>query len=210
MTAQQVQQDETAATAADAVFQNDKEDLQSILAKYREPFQKSQGWIDAQANLKQARADLQTAKQAVLANLSNDADYSAAVTDKQKADADLFQAKASGETSPDDLGPLAYAAMDASAKLGKIEDAAQAADPGVTAASQKVEDARTALDQLNVQFQQTLQTKEDWTAANAKFEASGKTLSDARAKLAADVQLLPAGAVPPPAVPEPPATQPQP
>jgi hypothetical protein len=209
VTAAQVQQDETAVTTAKAIFLNDKEDLKAIEAKYRKPFEQSQPWIDAQANLTQAQADLQTAKQTVLANLASDPAYSAAVAAKQKADADLFQARASGETSPDDLGPLAFAAMNANAQVGKMEDAAEAADPGVIAASQKISDAQAAIDQLNTQYQQTLQSNLDWTTAHAKAEASGKTLADARAKLASDVNLLPAGAVRAPAIaapaPNPPA-----
>jgi DNA repair ATPase RecN len=202
MTQQQIDQDQSAVTAAEAIYLNAKEDLQTIQTKYRHPFELTQPWIEAQAHLKQDQADLQSAQQAVINNLSSNPDYIAAITDRDKTAADLSQARASGDTSPDDLGPLAYAAMAANAKVGKLQDAAQAADPTVMAASQKVADDGTVVDQLNAQYQQMLATKDDWTAAHNKWEDSAKALDNARAKLAADARLLPAGAVPPPAVHE--------
>src|SRR5208282_4792722 len=159
---QAIAQDQAALSAAQADLLKANADLQAIVDKYRADFEKTKAWTDANSDLDSAKAELTAARLNVLSNLRQNSDYTAAVADQQKASGDLAMARSSGDAGPDVLGPLAEAAFDDQATAKKMEDEAMEADPGVTDAQQKTAAAQQVVDQLNSQFQQSLQAKSDW------------------------------------------------
>lgn len=170
------QSDLTKATAAEA----------AIAEKHRAVVEQGQDWQDAQAGLTKAQKALEAAKIQVAANLAQNPDYLAAIAAKQKAVSDLQTARASGDAGPDVLGPLDSAALDADAKVNKMEEDTMTNDPAIVAAKANIATARQPLDDLEAQFEKTLPSFQDWNSAHSTVVTAQKHLADAQTKLATD------------------------
>lgn len=179
-------QDRAAVAAAQKELDKAKDAAKPVEDKYWAVFAKTQDWIDVQDQLHKAQSDLNAARQQAVAKLTQSDAYSAAIADKQKALAALAEAKASGDTTPETLGPLATAVMEASAKVNKMEADSQEHDPAVLDAKEKLAAVQQHTDELKAQFEKSLEDKADWKPLKKVVDAAQKKLDDAQAKLTAD------------------------
>jgi len=182
---QQLTQDRSAVAAAQKDLDKANDALKPVEDKYWAVFAKTQDWIDVQDQLHKAQSDLNAARRQAVTKLTQSDDYAAAVADKQKAVAALAEAKASGDTTPETLGPLATAVMEANAKVSKMETDAQEHDPAVLDAKEKLAAVQQRADELKAQFEKSLEDKADWKPLKKGVDAAQKKLADAQATLAA-------------------------
>jgi hypothetical protein len=185
---EQIAQDQAAVVSAKSDYDKANDAEQKVTGKYRSTFETTQDWQTAAANLKSAQDADAAARANVMANLNQNDDYKSAVEDEQKTQGDLTVARANPDATPDILAPLATAYFDAQSKVKKMEDEAIFNDAGVSAAGQKMADAQSAVDQLNDQFQKSLQDKADWKTADGVTQTAKKRFSDAQAKYNSDTQ----------------------
>jgi uncharacterized coiled-coil DUF342 family protein len=178
-------QDRSAVAAAQKDLDKANDALKPVEDKYWAVFAKTQDWIDVQDQLHKAQSDLNAARRQAVTKLTQSDDYAAAVADKQKAVAALAEAKASGDTTPETLGPLATAVMEANAKVSKMETDAQEHDPAVLDAKEKLAAVQQRADELKAQFEKSLEDKADWKPLKKGVDAAQKKLADAQATLAA-------------------------
>ena len=183
---QTLAQDRAAVAAAQKELDKANEGLKPVEDKYWADFAKTSDWITAQDQLHQAQSDLSAARQQAVTKLAQSDDYAAAVADHQKAVAALAEAKASGDTTPETLGPLASAVMAANAKLNKMESDAQEHDPAMQDAKEKLSTAQQRANELKAQFEKSLEDKKDYQPLKKVVDAAQKKLADAQAKLTAD------------------------
>jgi hypothetical protein len=182
----QLSQDQAAEAVAAADLNTDKQALQTVQDAFWAKFEQTPDWIAAQSKLADAQSNLEAAKTAATNALTNNPDYQAALAAKQKAIDDLNAAKSNGDATPETLGPLATASLQASLKLKKLQSQVSDNDPGVQAAADKLVIAQHDVDVLKLKFQQGISTDKQYAASRAAVDAAQKNYDDAHAKVVSD------------------------
>jgi hypothetical protein len=179
----QFTQDETAQNAAAAALSKAQQKLKAISDADWAKYQQSADWTASLTKLTAAQSDLDTAKQAASDALNNNPDYQAAVAAKKKAMDDLAAARAGDDPTPEKVGPLAMASLQATIKLRKVQSDVLANDTSVQAATDKLTAAQHDADMLKMKFQQSLLTDKGYVVAKAAVDAAQKTYDDAHQKV---------------------------
>ena len=178
--------DDSALKSAADALSKDQQALQAIYDAAWQKYQQSSDWADLQAKLTAAQAGLDSAKQASKDALANNSDYQDAVAAKKKASDALEADKASGDTDPNTLGPLAEANLQATLNLRKIEQEVQLNDTGVQTATDKLAVAQHDVDMGKLKFQQALSLDKNYIAAEQGVAAAQRQYDALRQKVAAD------------------------
>lgn len=179
----QFSQDEAAQAAAAVDLNAAQEKLKAVRDVALGKYEQTPEWVAAQSKMNGAQSDLDAAKKAASDALANNPDYQAALATKQKAVADLATGKQSGDATPETLGPLATASLQATLAVRKIEAQVQTNDTGVEAATKALAVAQHDADMLILKFQQGLYMNKGYAAANAAVEVAQKRYDEAHAKL---------------------------
>jgi hypothetical protein len=178
--------DETAQKAAADELAKDQQAMQAVSDAAWSQYQQNQDWIDLQTTLTSAQSALDSAKQASKDALTNNPDYQSALAAKKKASDDLDAAKASGESDPNVLAPLAEAKMQATLSVRTFEKSAQTNDTGVQSASEQVAIAQHGVEMAKMKFLQTLSLDKSYAAAKAVVAAAQSRYDAIHAKVLAD------------------------
>lgn len=137
--------------------------VKAITARIKTAFEQREAWINAQAELKAARAALEAARQPVLARLAAKPEYKKALEAREKAEAERDALKNS--RSSEKLYEAAGRAIDANFVVVKMENDALAADPKVQQAQKQLDAAEAMVSALNQQLEQELESNLQWVEA---------------------------------------------
>ena len=178
--------DEAAQKAAADELTRDQQAMQAISDAAWAQYTQNSDWTDLQSKLTSAQSALDAARQASKDALANNPDYQSALDAKKKAADDLDAAKASGETDPNVLAPLAEAKMQATLSVRKIEKQFQESDSGVQSAGEQVAIAQHDVDMAKMKFQQALSLDKNYAAAKAVVAAAQSRYDTIHMKVLAD------------------------
>ncbi|HSV14544.1 MAG TPA: hypothetical protein VLI90_09800 [Tepidisphaeraceae bacterium] len=149
--------------------------------KVEKQFESSQEWTDGSAEYDKAKAAYDKARSNVLQALKEKPDYKAAASSAEKSSQALSDLRKGGDATPDQLTAAASASFSAQSAVTKMEKDACAADPDVTAAKAKFNDAATAMTALRQKEHAAVLADADYQSAKQKYDAAkSKTASAAK------------------------------
>jgi len=152
----------------------------------RKDLESSSQWKGAQATLKQAQADYDKARTAVLASISDKPQYRAARLRKEEAEA---KREALGDDAdPARRAEAAGVVLKAAKEVTDIETAALDANPDASAAKKLLAEAADKVDRISKQSEETMKKDPKYKAAQKAVTDAKKRLESAKAALATATQ----------------------
>jgi hypothetical protein len=142
--------------------------LKVVEARLQKEFDDSPELKAAVDGVIQAQAASDAARKRIVASLSGNPDYQAALQQRATAQQAFDQARQSNDLSQDQIAVLAQQAMTARAAVMKMENDALAADP--SDAEKNLAAAKDELQQLRQKHQDSIKNDPDWKAAEKELE----------------------------------------
>ena len=161
-----------------------KDEFESISKTLRADLENSDEWKNAQAALKRAMADHDTARATVLAQLDTKPEYRAAKQRKAQAEVERDAVLTSDRSSVEKRADVAQAVLNAGKALTEMETTALNADAAATDAKQRLKQAADEVATLNKQFEATMKQSAKYKAAEKAVDDSNKKVATAEAALA--------------------------
>jgi hypothetical protein len=177
------------AVAARAQFRRAETDLNNAVEDLRKKFKQSADLKEAQADEREAYAELQRAQIAATAHLKNDPSYAAAVDLRKRLAEQIADYRDGGNRSLEDMLAMATVKLSYSATATAMEAAALAAEPQVQEARRRLVAAAARVAELRTQFDDTVRNSPEVMLAR-------RVLADSRVTaLAADAAYIEAAHV---------------
>jgi len=178
-----VQQARAALAAAHDGVDKAQEAFDAIIVQLKKDFETSGDFVLATADAKTAQGKYDAAAAVVRASLANNADYQAALQNKQDKAQALSKVRDGGGTQ-DQLSAAAATALEAAGKVTKLETQALSADPATAAAKAELNSAGTKLQQLKNGFSTGMKDKNAWMDARKALDDAKNAVPAAEARLA--------------------------
>jgi hypothetical protein len=163
------------STAADAA-------LITAVATLKKEFEAGPEWQAALADLRQATADHEKARQPLVQKLRESAPYKAAEADRKKLTDELEQLRSTPGASQQ-LTEAATRLMQANSVLTRLEADAISSDPAVAEARQRMVDASARLAALRKQFDDSIKGSAVWQRAKSEQDAAQRAIASAQQEL---------------------------
>ncbi|HEV8608251.1 MAG TPA: hypothetical protein VGQ99_23140 [Tepidisphaeraceae bacterium] len=152
--------------------------LTQAVVKLRTDFEAGQDWQNAQAALKQAQAEFDTARKPIIEAVKKRPDYQRAEVEKIKADKELAELRANNVIG-DPILKVANKRADASADMSKIEMDALNAEPKVVEARKKLQEATAQVAMLKKQFDASVPGDAGWQEAKKAVDTAQEQVTAA-------------------------------
>ncbi|HUB25327.1 MAG TPA: hypothetical protein VL992_07845 [Tepidisphaeraceae bacterium] len=163
--------DQPAATQPDPnAVAEARANLNAVEQRLKTEFEASPEYKTAQDNIDAAKAAFDTEKQRVVAGLSDDPDYQAAVQKRKDAEAAIDQAHDSTDVTQDQIADLAQQSMDAKTAVTQMESQAITDDTAASSAKSKLAAATNDFAALKQKFADSMQANPDWIAAKKQLD----------------------------------------
>jgi len=161
---QVVQQAQKRLDEADRKVDSAQHDVEKAVDALRKEFENSSEWSEAQSAVKRAQADRDAAVKPLLDALHEQANYKAAMEEKNRCAAEVDRLRAA-KASPNEMTAAATKSAQASGVLLRMEQEVVSNDVAAQAAIKKLAEANKRAGDLKAAFNESIKSKPAFTAA---------------------------------------------